>query len=162
MNSRTIITPINTTVDVVTVQEAKDHCNCDVDTFDALFTGWIAAARMALQVFTNQAFLPSNVTYYVENDGFHGWYAALPYANNAVLTGDSATKYELKGERVYTTDPDMSLTYTAGTAPEQWMKQSALMYVADLYENRGEGQNTKIGEAAKQYCKGFINHGMFF
>lgn len=46
--------------------------------------------------------------------------------------------------------------------PDEWMKQGVLMYVADLYQNRGEDKSVKVGEAARQFCKPYIKHGYWF
>jgi len=159
------ITPIDSGQDVITLQEAKEACNVDVDTFDTLFVSWIAAARCALEMFTNVAFLPSRVTIKGRN---YSNYIEISFPNNAELTGESANKYSLSGDRIYTTDRDINIEYTAGDEPKEWMKQAVKMYVADLYKNRGESlgelrtEKILVGERAKQYCKAFINHGMMF
>jgi len=91
---------------VVTVVEAKNHCNCDVNTWDDLFPLWIESATDSLQRFTGVDFFEYPV--------------------------------------------------------QDWMKQSVLMYVADLFENRGEGKVSKVGENARQLCKSYIKHGYWF
>ncbi|MBO9592741.1 MAG: phage gp6-like head-tail connector protein [Niabella sp.] len=156
------ISPIDQNALVITVADAKQHCNVDYDDSDAQFTSWIKAATEALQRFTNQAFLPSNVVFKASQRVINGWSNnyVIPFANNAALPSDS--KYTLTGNAIFTDDDSIDITYTSGADPEEWMKQAVRMYVADLSENRGESQQDKVGEAAKQYCKAFINHGSFF
>lgn len=162
------ITPISSDP-IVTVAEAKRHCACDVDTWDAEFLEWINGATGALQRFTGLAFVPSTVTASFVIEEYED-YIRLPYANGAVVDGQ-----ELVGDRIYInsgvevddTMPDavrvIKLTYTTGVT-EEWMQVAVKMYVADLFQNRGESGTgkQKVGELAKQFCKSFISHGFWF
>ena len=125
INYNVDITRVQSSDMVVSVSEAKSHCNCDVETMDYLFLGWINAATEALERFTNLVFMPSKIYYkgVQNNDGVEKT-VRLPYVNNAVLTGGSATKYTLIGDRIYTSDNEIDITYTAGTATKDWMKQA--------------------------------------
>lgn len=161
MTSALTIAPISPDDLIATVQETKLYCNCDVDTWDDLFEKWIKGATDALQQFTGLAFVPSNVTA-VFNLSENEDYIQLPFANGAVLNG---VDYMLVGGRIYTNEKKVSVSYTTGVT-EEWMKIAVMMYVADLFTNRGENNSNyskqNVGELAKQFCKGHITHGLLF
>lgn len=147
------ITPLDPNATVCTLQELKDHCNCDTDTWDNAFPAWQKAAVQALQMFTGCVFLPSTVkAVYVQHGCADGFYPM--FSNGATITGDySMDDFGF----ISTTDSKVKLEYQAGGV-EEWMKQAVKLMVADLYENRGEQKIGEVGKDAKSYCTPFLKH----
>lgn len=156
------ITPINTSPDVVTIQEAKEYCRVDFDDDDGLFARLIASSRLRLQEYTGRVFLAANCEAVYAQEGC-GDRIALCYSDNIDLTDESPYFGLLIGENyLKTTDHEVNLTYTAGYAAAnvpEWMKLAVLMDVAYRYENRGDvasamsGINAEVREFLKPYVK---------
>lgn len=150
------IEPIVETPDVVGVDEAKLHCNCDVDTWDANFLQWIKAARVAIEQYTGHVLLKSNVVATYEKRKSLYERLNLSFSDNMVL--NSGSRYVIENGSITTSDKLIVLSYTAGYDHDKipsWMKQAVLMYVADLYENRGEQKLGEVGKDAFSYCSPF-------
>lgn len=146
------ITPVDATL-VVSVQEVKDELNIDYPVNDTDIERQIKAATQALQYFTGVAFTPSTVSLHASQRS-KSEYFILPFSNGA-------TDDNIRGNRYYSTDKELDITYTVGGDVLDWMKQGVLKYVVDLFENRGDIKH-EVGYDAKQYCKNFIEHGSFF
>lgn len=155
-----ILTPIDPLALIVSVQEAKDKLIIDYPVDDDMLKRDIISATQTLQKFTGLAFMPSSVKVTISQRSIRGEhnYITIPYANNAVLV---TTGYELTGGDIIVTDDSIvTLEYTAGETKE-WMKEAVLMYVCDLYTNRGE-EGGNVGESAKSLCAPHISHGGWF
>lgn len=165
------ISPISN-IPIVSVEEAKRHCNCDVSTWDVDFVSWINAATRALESWSNTTFTPSTVKLLVKQNVIENTdnYIELPFYNNAKLKDGSV--YTLMGRRIYTNDELVEIEYTCGSEPTDAMKHAVKMYVADLYENRGESKqgetpfktssSAEIGEQAKRYYAPFSLNATLF
>lgn len=148
------ITPLDGNTTVCSLQELKDHCNCDTGTWDTAFPTWEKVAVQALQMFTGCVFLPSNVkAVYAQHGEADGFYPM--FSNGATITGNYAMD---DFGFISTTDSQVKLEYTAGNV-EEWMKHAVKLYVADLFDNRGDQKTGEIGKDAKSYCMPFIKHG---
>jgi len=153
MLSNISITPIDPTQLVVPVEEVERELVVDYPVSEDDIKREIQAATQALQEFTGLAFVPSTVSLTAQQRS-RSEYFILPYSNGAV-------DENIRGNRYYTNESSLDITYTCGEEPTDWMKQGVLKYVVDLFENRGDIKH-EVGYDAKQYCKNFISHGSFF
>lgn len=155
------ITPISTTPDVITTEDAKEYCRVDFTEDDSLFQQLIASSRERLQRYTCRVFLKSNcVAIYAQECG--GDRILLSYSDSIVLDGSSPYTGLLLGESIIKTeDQEVVLEYEAGYVPgsiPEWMQQAVLIDVAYRYENRGDiGATSGINEELKEYLKPFVN-----
>lgn len=141
---------------MVDVEDAKLHCNCDVDTWDANFLQWIRAARQAIEQYTSRVLLKSNVVAVYEKRKALYERLVLSFCDNIDLNQDS--RYEVVNGSITTSNKVIELRYTAGYDVDKfpaWAKQAVLMYVSDLYENRGEQKLGEVGKDAFSYCSPF-------
>ncbi len=160
-----VINPIEGEPEVISVEEAKAQLIVDHDADDNLILGYIRSATQALQMFTGRVFVKSNCKAIWQQLGLCKEYTYnLCFSDNIELNGGS--KYEVNSGEIVTDDSTVEIEYTAGYDADkipQIVKDAVAMYVADLYENRGnERQDRTVGREAKQHIASFIKAGAFF
>lgn len=161
-----VINPIEGEPEVISVEEAKAQLIVDHDADDNLILGYIRSATQALQMFTGRVFVKSDCKAIWQQLYFCKEYTYnLCFSDNIALNNGSKYTVNDAGD-IITSDDTIVLEYTAGYEADkipQIVKDAVAMYVADLYENRGnERQDRTVGREARLHIASFIKAGAFF
>lgn len=139
---------INSTTgaEIITRSEAKNFCRIDTNADDTLVDAIIVAARIAAENYLSRDIVAKNRTYYVDfsTDGI----IDIPFGPVAsivsvIVNGTTlqASDYDTRGlgDLILEIDPDqvdIKITYTTSGMSDNALKQSLLLMVSTMYDNR--------------------------
>lgn len=141
--------------------KVKDYLQVDFNDQDALILNLIKQAISYIERYASRIIWRADCISYYTNQNER---ISLFYNDNIVLTGDSADKYEVKGDEIITKDEDVELThqsgYTIANLPD-WALSAICTNVAFRYEKRGDDfPNNLVDIHTKEFLRPFVKWSM--